>query len=161
MVPRCETEQAKGRHPYVVTGASVLRRSLHAHQSRDKRCRWQTVERWHSPGCCAEEDLTCGYSGCTDRPCACVTGGLPRRLAGVSFRASSDATQEKRRSGSPPKPFGEADPEGARQFRRACGASIDREGTVRTRVVPRSRVLSLCVGSTWVSTVTPARISVG
>ena len=51
---------------------------------------------------------------------ACGTGGLPRRLAGVSFRAGSDATQEKRRSGSPPHSFREAG---------ACCASLDREGT--------------------------------
>ena len=36
MVPRCETDQAKGRHPYLMTRAAVLRRSLHAHKLRDK-----------------------------------------------------------------------------------------------------------------------------
>ena len=46
---------------------------------------------------------------------------------------------------------GKAGPEGARQFSRACCASTEREGTARTKVVPRSRVLSLRVGSTWVS----------
>ena len=33
---RCETVQVEGRHPYLVTRAAVLRRSLHAHKSRDK-----------------------------------------------------------------------------------------------------------------------------
>ena len=31
--PRCETEQAKGRRPYLATGTAV---SLHAHKSRGK-----------------------------------------------------------------------------------------------------------------------------
>ena len=34
----CETVQVEGRHPYLVTGAAVLRRSLHARKSIDKRC---------------------------------------------------------------------------------------------------------------------------
>ena len=33
---RCKAEQAKGRHPYLVTRALVLWRSLHAHRLRDK-----------------------------------------------------------------------------------------------------------------------------
>ena len=33
---RRESDQAKGRHPYLPTGASVLRRSLHTHKSGDK-----------------------------------------------------------------------------------------------------------------------------
>ena len=47
---------------------------------------------------------------------------------------------KKRPSGSPPRFLREAGPEGARQIRRACCASIDREGTVRTKAVLRSRV---------------------
>ena len=34
--PTCEEEQAKGRRPYLVTRASVMRSSLHAHKLRDK-----------------------------------------------------------------------------------------------------------------------------
>ena len=33
---RRESDQAKGRHPYLPTGASVLWSSLHAHKSQDK-----------------------------------------------------------------------------------------------------------------------------
>ena len=33
---RCETDQVKGRHPYLVTRAAVLWSSLHAHKSGDK-----------------------------------------------------------------------------------------------------------------------------
>ena len=33
---RCKAEQAKGRHPYLVTRALVLCRSLHTHRLRDK-----------------------------------------------------------------------------------------------------------------------------
>ena len=29
---RCETDQVKGRHPYIVTWAAVLRRSFYAHE---------------------------------------------------------------------------------------------------------------------------------
>ena len=91
----------------------------------------------------------------------CVTGGQSTHCRRVSFRAGSDATQEKRRSSPPPSPVRGwwlgADVPGpcSGQHGLLCSA---REGVVRTEAVPRpecsyvlvlARAFAIATSSSW------------
>ena len=81
---RCEAEQARGRRPYLVTGALVLRSSLHANKSGDKDVGGALTRAGISPGCYADEVLICDYSSCADRlRSACNGRPVPVELARV------------------------------------------------------------------------------
>ena len=113
------------RRPCLETGAAVSRRSLHVHKSRDKGVAPPP------PGCYADEDLTCDCSGCADRHrFAC--GGRPAPCCRrVSFRAGSEAAQEKKR-GSPLALVGSRAPTYRDRARCVCWAPF-RQGRERAR----------------------------
>ena len=85
---RCKAEQAKGRHPYLVTRALVLWRSLRAHRLRDKGVGGRiTSAGTSSPGAMPKKSTPATTPVAQSVSRLPGTGGRPPYCRRVPFRA--------------------------------------------------------------------------
>ena len=158
----CKAEQAKGRHPDLVTRALVLWSSLRTHRLRDKGVGGRiTSAGTSSPGALPKKSTPATTPVAQSVSRLPGTGGRPPYCRPVPFRALALMRYQKRRCSPPPSPHRQVVVGRGRagtEVRRAWSYLLRCRGKRRQgrdRSAPKLRhgpeCVSLGVSSTWVS----------